>query len=218
VNELSDSIAWPSRDPEWVSKVLLNGLILLIPIVGQLVVLGWMLAALDNLRAGRQQLPPAGFSYIGRGVNLFVVFLVYGLVIAVVVAVLVGAGFAIAVSGSAGVTALGVVLTLLGYGVILLAYLGLALLSPAIILATERGGIAGGLNVPAVIRFVSADIETSLRVGLFALVSYVIGSVGAIACGIGQLFTTPYGYAVLAGVVHYYERNAGARAAATPMN
>jgi hypothetical protein len=217
VNELSDSIAWPSRDPEWVSKVLLNGLILLIPIVGQLVVLGWMLCALDNLRAGRQQLPPAGFSYIGRGVNLFVVFLVYGLAIGVVVGVLIGAGFAIALSGSAGLTALGVVLTLLGYGIVLLAYLVLALLSPAIILATERGGIAGGLDVPAVIRFVSADFETSLRVGLFALVSYVIGSVGAIACGIGQVFTTPYGYAVLAGVVHYYERDAGARAAAKPM-
>ena len=35
-----------------------------------------MLAALDNLRAGRSELPGAGFSYIGRGFNLFVVMLV----------------------------------------------------------------------------------------------------------------------------------------------
>ncbi|HEY4025751.1 MAG TPA: DUF4013 domain-containing protein [Candidatus Dormibacteraeota bacterium] len=215
MNELSDSIAWPSRDPEWVSKVLLNGLILFIPIVGQLVVLGWMLAALDNLRAGQPVLPPAGFSHIGRGVNLFVVILVYGVVLAVVVTVLVGAGFAIALSASGSFSALGVVLTLLGYGIVLLAYLALALASPAIIVATERGGIAGGLNVVGVIRLLSADVEMSLRVGLFALVSYVIGGAGAIACGVGQLFTTPYGYAVLAGVVHYYERNAGARATAT---
>jgi len=88
VNGLSDSIAWPSRDPQWVSKILLTGLILLIPIVGQLVVFGWMLAALDNLRAGRPELPPAGFSYIGRGLPLFVVYLVYGLAIVVVFALL----------------------------------------------------------------------------------------------------------------------------------
>ena len=59
--------------------MLLMGLISLIPIVGQIVMLGWMLAALDNLRAGHQVLPPAGFSYIGRGVNLFVVYVVYGI-------------------------------------------------------------------------------------------------------------------------------------------
>ena len=44
MNDLSDSIAWPSRDPQWVSKVLLNGLILFIPIVGLIVVLGWLTA------------------------------------------------------------------------------------------------------------------------------------------------------------------------------
>src|SRR5436190_13318484 len=98
VNGLSDSIAWPSRDPQWVSKVLLTGLILLIPIVGQMVVLGWMLAAVDNLRAGRQELPPAGFSHIGRGVPLFVVYLVYGLAIAVVFAALLAAGILITVA------------------------------------------------------------------------------------------------------------------------
>jgi Protein of unknown function (DUF4013) len=218
VNELSDSIAWPSRDPQWVSKVLLNGLILFIPIVGLIVVLGWMLATLDNLRAGRQLLPPAGFSYIGRGVNLFVVYLVYGIGLAVVFGVVFGVGLALSVTGNTGLGVMGGLLVLGAYGLILVGGLVLAMFGPAIIVATERGGIGGGLDVPAVIRFVSADFEMSLRVGLFALVSYVIGGIGAIACGIGQNFTTPYGYAVLAGVVHYYERNAGASAAPPPMN
>src|SRR5581483_10251686 len=65
----------------------------IIPIVGQMALFGWMLAALDNLRAGRQELPPAGFSFIGRGVNLFVVYLVYVLALVVVLGVL----FAIAI-------------------------------------------------------------------------------------------------------------------------
>jgi hypothetical protein len=39
-----------------------------------------MLAALDNLRAGHQYLPPAGFRYASRGVWLFVASLIYGVV------------------------------------------------------------------------------------------------------------------------------------------
>jgi hypothetical protein len=213
VNGLSDSIAWPSRDPQWVSKVLLTGLILLIPIVGQMVVLGWMLATVDNMRAGRQELPPAGFSYIGRGLPLFVVYLVYGLAIAVVFAGLLAAGVLISVAGrDAGTGPLGAFFILLSYGLVLLASLGLYVLSPPIIVATERGGIGGGLNLPWVIRMVSADVNSALYAGLFSLVAYLIGSIGAIACGIGQILTLPYGYAVLAGVVHHDERTAGPQA------
>ena len=76
------------------------GLISLIPIIGQMVLLGWMLAALDNLRAGRQELPEAGFSYIGRGLRLFVVQLVYGLVIGVLASVVLLIGFGLLAAGS----------------------------------------------------------------------------------------------------------------------
>jgi Protein of unknown function (DUF4013) len=205
VTELSDSIAWPSRDPEWVSKILLTGLILIIPIVGQLVLVGWMLAALDNLRAGRPVLPPAGFSYISRGLNLFAVYIVYGLALVAVFGVLFGSGIAIASNARGGAGVLGVLLILLAYAVLLVAGLGLSLLTPVVIVATERGGIASGLNVVRIVDMVRADLEEALRAGLFALVASLIGGIGAIACLIGQYFTTPYGYAVLAGVVHHYE-------------
>jgi hypothetical protein len=217
VNELSDSIAWPSRDPEWVSKVLLTGLILIIPVVGQLVLLGWMLAALDNLRAGRPVLPDAGFSYLARGLNLFVVYLLYGLALVVLFGVLFGAGVALTLTGSSAASVVGVVLILLGYAVVVVAGLGLTMMTPAIVVATERGGIGGGLNLPGVVGLVRVDIEESLRAGLFTLVATLIGSIGAVACGIGQFFTTPYGYAVLAGVVHHFEQNAVSRATSTPV-
>jgi Protein of unknown function (DUF4013) len=213
VNELSDSVAWPSRDPEWVTKVLLIGLINLIPIVGQLNLLGWMLAALDNLRAGRPELPPAGFQYIGRGLNLFVVFLIYGLVLGVTFGILFGVGLGITAGNDGQGNAIGVPLILLAYALLLLGVLVWYLFTPAVIVATERGGIAGGLNLPRLIAMVGADVNGALQHGLFALVAYLIGGLGAIACFIGQIFTAPYGYAVLAGVVHHYEQTAGPSAA-----
>src|SRR2546423_12140966 len=84
-NSLDDSFAWPYRDPEWFNKIVLMGLIALIPIVGWLQLLGWMLAALDNLRRGWQVLPPAAFRYATRGINLFAASLIWGLAAALLI-------------------------------------------------------------------------------------------------------------------------------------
>ena len=45
-----------------------------------------MLATLDN-HGGSGPPPPAGFHYIGRGANVFVVGLIYGLILAVIIGV-----------------------------------------------------------------------------------------------------------------------------------
>src|SRR5438132_4385497 len=81
---VGDAFAWAMRDPEWISKLVLMGLIGIIPIVGTLQLLGWMLTTIDNLRAGHQVLPPAGFRYATRGLYLFLASLIYILVFAVV--------------------------------------------------------------------------------------------------------------------------------------
>src|SRR5438067_7837407 len=77
---VGDAFGWVARDPEWIGKTLLMGLIGLIPIVGGLQLTGWMLAMLDNLRAGRQEIPPAGFRYATRGVWLWLAGVLYGLI------------------------------------------------------------------------------------------------------------------------------------------
>ena len=59
MDRITDAFAWPLRDPDWLTKVLIIALILLIPIVGGINGLGWMLASLDRLRAGEERLAPA---------------------------------------------------------------------------------------------------------------------------------------------------------------
>jgi hypothetical protein len=193
------------------------GLIGLIPIVGQMALYGWMLTALDNLRAGRSELPPASFSYIGRGVNLFVVLLVYGLALVAACLILLGIGFGISVGAREGANLAGLPFILLGYALILIGSLALYVLSPPIILATDRGGIGAGLNLPAIISRATASGSVAIYAGLFALVSYLIGGVGSIVCFIGVIFTAPYGYAVLASVVRYYEQNSPPASATLPV-
>src|SRR5438874_4756959 len=110
-----------------MSKIIVQGLIYLIPIVGWLALYGWMLAALDNLRQGRRELPPAGFGHLGRGVTLFLVLLVYGLAIAAVFCVFFFIGIALTAAGgnsnSGALGGLGVVFILFSYLVAFVASL-----------------------------------------------------------------------------------------------
>ena len=58
MERVGDAFVWPFRDPRWAEKIVIIGLIGLIPIVGGINTLGWLLATVDRLRSGEEQLPP----------------------------------------------------------------------------------------------------------------------------------------------------------------
>ena len=91
MTSVGDSFAWPFQDPGWFGKMIIQGLIGIIPIVGWIAMVGWFLMILDNYRAGRRELPAAGF-HLERGVGLFVVFLVYVIVFSLPGLLLTGIG------------------------------------------------------------------------------------------------------------------------------
>src|SRR5437868_6423572 len=88
MDRIGEAFVWPFRDPDWLGKIAVMGLILLIPIVGGINGLGWMLAMIERLRAGDEKLPAANFDHLGRGFQLFVVYLVYYAALLVIGAVL----------------------------------------------------------------------------------------------------------------------------------
>jgi hypothetical protein len=219
VDRVTEAFAWPVRDPQWVTKVLVIGLLLLIPIVGTVNGMGWMLAALDRLRGGQDRLPPANLSYLGRGFRLFVVVLVYGVAVAAVAALVYlpavlilahegqGNSSPAAVSGA-------VLLSLLSFSIATLGSLALNFAMPSIVLATDRGGIAGGLRVLEVVRTTRASVAASLIAGLMLIAASFIGSAGVVACGVGVLFSTAYSLAMQAWIVHCFEQGSSPAKAA----
>lgn len=210
MDRIADAFVWPLRDPEWLGKVLIIGLILIIPIVGPINALGWMLAAIDRLRAGEERLPPANFDHLGRGFALFVVYLVYYLAVALLAAVIYVP--AIAVLASQGhdnsnpvIVALGVGLLLLTYSFTTLASLILTFATPAIVLAFERGGIAGGLNAGQVLRLAAYSPINTLIAGLMLIAASIVGGLGLIVCFVGILFTSAYAFAMQAWIIRGFE-------------
>jgi hypothetical protein len=210
LERITDAFTWPVRDPEWLSKVLIIALILLIPVVGAINAIGWMLASLDRLRAGEERLAAANLSHLGRGVRLFVVDLIYELVLILVGALLYVPAVLIFVhegsgTASAGLVSLAVLLSLLTFGVVTLGSLALNFAMPSIVLATDKGGISGGLNVGDVLRRARLSMVSTLIAGLMLIAAGFIGSLGTVACGIGVLFTTAYATAMQAWIIRSFE-------------
>ena len=194
MTSVGDSFAWPFQDPGWFSKMVVQGLIFIIPIVGWIALAGWLVLTIDNYRAGRRELPPAGF-HLERGIALFVVLLVYGIVIAIPITVLYtvgGAGHNGAVSALAGL--INLALTLL-----------FAFIAPSLILHTYRGGFNGGFDVNAVWETATANTSNTVIAGLLVYVARLVGGIGFLLCCVGALFTIPYSTAITAGIVTWYE-------------
>src|SRR2546429_5876024 len=188
MTSVGDSFAWPFQDPGWFGEMVIQGLIGIIPIVGWIAMVGWFLMILDNYRAGRRELPAAGF-HLERGVGLFVVFLVYVIVFSLPGILLAGIGNR---SDSAGLAVLG---QFIEFALSLL----LAFLAPSIILHTYRTGIAGGVDVNSVWQTASTHTSTTVIAGLLIYVARLIGGFGLFLCFVGVLFPNPFTVAITAG-------------------
>jgi hypothetical protein len=219
VDRITDAFAWPLKDPDWLTKLLIVALILLIPIVGAINGLGWMLACLERLRAGEERLAPANLRYIGRGFPLFVVNFVYILGVAVVAGLIYVPALIVAANQSEGqanpaLLSLAVLLSLLAFSVATLGSLALDFAMPSIVLATDRGRIPGGLRVNAVLRTARANISNTLIAGLMLIAASFVGSLGLVGCGVGILFSTAYALAMQAWIVRSFEIGSPAAKAA----
>jgi hypothetical protein len=212
VNSLGDSFGFPFRDPRWVEKVLIQGLILIIPIVGVIALAGWMLMTYDNLRAGRQELAPAGF-HLSRGIGLFGAWLIYSFVLSLPGDVLSGLGSGMNANHpltGAPISALG---SLLGFAAQLLLYF----LLPSIIVMTYHRGFSGGMDVDGVWRLATSNLNHSVMAGLIMFVAGILAAVGIIACCVGVFFTGAYAALVMTGAASWFERQQALPAGPPPV-
>ncbi len=210
MDRIADAFVWPVRDPEWVTKILIIGLINLIPILGAINGIGWMLASLDRLRAGEEKLAPANLDNLGRGARVFVVELIYALAVVAIGMVFYLPALAITVQqnqghANAGLIALALILTLAAFGLIALGSLALTFMLPSVILATDAGGIGAGLHVGAVLKRSRANPINTLLAGLMLIAASFVSSLGVIACGLGAIFTAAYAQAMQAWIFRSFE-------------
>jgi hypothetical protein len=218
VERIADAFVWPVRDPEWAVKLLLVALISLIPIVGQINNIGWMLATLDRLRAGEERLAPANLNYIVRGARVFVVELIYACAIVIIGFAFYIPGLALALhqnngNGNGGLIVLALLLNLITFGFVTLGSLGLTFALPTLILTVDREGIGAGLRVDKIVRRCLANPTDTLVAGLMLIASGFVAGLGVIGCGIGIFFTAAYAVAMNVWIIRSFEVGSTARVA-----
>ena len=208
MNSVGDAFSYPFRDPGWVGKIVVQGLILIIPIVGWIAAVGWLVLTYENLRAGRQELAPAGF-HLEKGIGLFGVFIIYAILIHIPGWILDVIGSAASNQSSLAAAPFSALGSFWGF----LAQLFIYFLTPSLIVLTNRHGFTGGLDIQRVWAMATGQMNTSVVGGLVIFVGSIIGFLGIIGCCIGIFFTLIYATAIQAGVAAWFERMQAAPAA-----
>jgi hypothetical protein len=210
VNSVGDAFSFQFKDPGWVGKIVVQALILIIPIIGLIALAGWMLMTFDNLRAGRQELAPAGF-HLSRGIGLFGAWFLYSLVLSLPGLVLSWGSTMSTFSNlsNSNYTSHPYAFSTVNTSGSLLSLVGdlfLDFLLPSLIVMTYHYGFSGGMDVPRVWRLATSNVTNSVIGGLLFFVAGIIGGLGIIACCIGVFFTAAYAASVMVGVASWFER------------
>jgi hypothetical protein len=177
----------PLQDKDWLSKCLIIGLIMLVPIAGSLNALGWTKTVYENLENGDTSLPPGNFNYIGKGWTMFLALL--GPILALFgLAILVGVAAAVTRSQIVGMLGQLVLMVLnLGFSFVLYPTLSYRHL-------TENTGFGDAFDFGGIMATVGKPNFVMFAVCYF--VGGLIGSLGMVACCLGIFLTLPLGMAI----------------------
>jgi hypothetical protein len=200
-----------TEDEQWLTKILIGGVLQLIPVVGGLLLYGYVVEIARNAMQGHARpLPRWNIDTIGdtllRGLLSWVIMFLYSIpiiLIALVFAMVVGivSGGSAAAGDEAGGMVAAVASLCLSLGV-LVAMLAVSLVMfAAFVRYIQTDSLSEALKVGEVLAMTRASLGTWVMVLLVSILAGLVSMVGLIACGVGALFTTVYGYAAFGHVL-----------------
>jgi hypothetical protein len=202
--DIGKAFGYVFEDQEWITKVLIGGAILLIPVIGQFVVIGYMLRVAQNIAQGNPRPLPAWDwndfgDHLTRGLYGFVVELVYFVPYIVIVVLFSCVGTLMSAgSRNSGVGAVGSLFACLLIPVYLIAVfacLCMAYAGLARLVATNN--LSEALKFREVFASVRSNARPWLMMALVSILAGLVASLGLIACGVGILFTAFYAYMIM---------------------
>lgn len=207
--DIGRAFGFVTEDEEWVTKVLIGGVLLLsnmiIPIVGTLALYGYMITMARNVAQGNPRPLPRWEDFgtlLMRGLYWFLIMLIYMIPVFVVY---IGMILAVSVAGVAlegqGEDAVAMVIMGLLFCMLILILVCALFLSLMIYAATVRyiqtDELSAALKFGEVLALVRSSPRPWLMVLLISILAGLASSVGILACGIGVFFTSFYAYLVI---------------------
>jgi len=191
------AFSFPFQDKDWVKKLILTSVILLIPILGIIVVFGWTLAITRNVIQGEAE-PLADWSdfagFLTLGFKGFLVSLVYALPL-IVISIPFGifAGLVDDQSAEALIAFASICFSCFSilYGVIL------AFIYPAAMgELAANDDLGAALNPAHIFGLIRKAPNVYILTFLATIGAGFLSGMGVLLCFVGVLFTSAYAYAV----------------------
>jgi len=202
--DIGKAFSFVFEDEKWVSKVLLGGLFLIIPIVN-FAVIGYMLKVAQNVAQGNPRpLPEWGEfgDHFMRGLYGIIIQIVYQLptliLYGVFFCVILAAGGATGSDRSSnGAGAIGVLSLCLLPLIFILALVGAFLAYVACGRYVATNTLSEAFKFSDVVAGARSNLGAWVMLLLVVILAGFVGSLGAIACGVGLLFTSFYAQCVI---------------------
>jgi len=223
--DIGRAFSFVFEDANWVKKILIGGLISLVPLLGGMVTYGYMLEIVRRAYEGSgDELPEWDDfgGYLLRGLILFAALLIWFLPVIVLLGCVVG--LLIAATDTSDNDGVAVISSLVLFGVVSVLILVIVVWS-VVFLPILAGRYAVERRFGALFEFgeIWSEVRRAGAVPLLLLfVTYLaasmIGQLGIIACFIGVIFTAFYSNLVIAhgaGQVYRRARSLGEPAAPT---
>ena len=204
------AFTYVTEDPDWLKKLGIAMLVMLIPILGQIAVGGWSLEIMRRVINDEPEILPEWNDfgkYISNGFKELVIGLVYALPAILIygcgLATIAGFGMVVSNSGGDASTSDAMGGAIAFTGLCTNCLLCLFILVAVLLIQPAIGNLAATGELSAAFRF--AEVFGLLRAAmgpyvlsilLIALVAPIASSLGSIACGIGALFALAYSRAV----------------------
>ena len=192
------------QDREWFKKILLIAVISLIPVIGQMVAMGFALEIMKRvINNDPETLPALNFGgFLGKGFQAFIVSFVYAIPLFIFVFPTQIPTFLAGSLDSEIVTYLTIGLGCICGGLAFIYAILMMFMIPA---AYAQLVVGGSLGAAFQFGKVFGLVKKAPVAYLVAILGNAVGSFiapfGAIACGIGVFFTLAYSFAIMG---HFY--------------
>ncbi len=211
--DIGKSFTFVFEDENWMTKVLVGGLFVLLSfvLVGIPFLLGYALEVIRRAQSGDPQPLPDWSDlggYFSDGIKLAAVIIVYALPI-IVVGCLAGLmGAALGSNSQSGGNGAGLVALCLNCLILLWSLVMAVFLPAAMISFAETGELMSAFHVGKLWSFIRDNLSNYIIAIVLGWVASFVASFGIILCGIGILFTTFWGYMVQAHLLGQVARAA----------
>lgn len=212
--DVGRSISYVFQDQGWLVKVLIGGLLSLIPIFGWFVVLGYWIRIAQNVSNGYDVPLPEWNDFGGdfmRGLKAWVAVIVWAIPFIIILACVWIPVTILGSSSNSAASALGVLVGFGGFTIDTIIGIAIAFITPVIIgRVVQSDSVSAAFNYNMIINDARQNPVPLLIIVGMSIALRFVASFGIILCFVGYFFTSFLSFVMLSHLYGQYWRQLGA--------